>query len=164
MIKRHINYLRYVMRHKAAVWSGGRFVGGIPIWRLLIHDWDKFMPDEWFPYAAAFYAPDGSSQYIESAAMAQAWNAHQKRNRHHWQYWLLTWDRGETTPIPMPEADAREMVADWIGAGKAITGNPDPTEWYEKNKNKMTLHPDTRQLVERLLDDVRGFLTMPIAQ
>jgi hypothetical protein len=147
-MKQHISYLKYVLRHKSAVWRGGRIVGGVPLWHLLIHDWDKFLPGEWLPYVQTFYKPDGSGQYVE----------HQKRNRHHWQYWLLTWDRGETTPLPIPEVDVREMIADWIGAGWVIAGTPDPTDWYEKNKDKMTLHPETRMRVEALLADVRRSL------
>lgn len=153
-MKQHLAYLRYVLRHKYYVWRGGRMVGGVPLWRLLIHDWDKFLPDEWLPYVRTFYKPDGSNQYVESPEFAAAWNRHQKRNRHHWQWWMLTWDRGETTVLPMSETDVREMVADWIGAGWAITGNADPRPWYEQNKGKMQLHDETREKLERLLGEI----------
>lgn len=150
--KQHLAYLRYVFRHKYYVWRGGRIVGGVSWWRLLIHDWDKFLPDEWFPYVRTFYKSDGSSQYVESAEFAAAWNRHQKRNRHHWQWWLLTWDRGETEALPMSESDLREMVADWIGAGWAITGSPDPLPWYIKNREKIILHAISRERLEELLE------------
>ena len=39
--RRHIAYLRYVLRHKYYVWQACRIVGGIPIWRAIFHDWDK---------------------------------------------------------------------------------------------------------------------------
>jgi hypothetical protein len=42
-------------------------------------------------------------------------------------------------------------VADWTEAGRAL-GKPDTHGWYEANKDKMQLHPATRQLVERLLE------------
>lgn len=152
--KRHLTYLRYVLRHKYFVWRGCRIVGGVSLWRAVLHDWDKFLPDEWLPYARTFYAPDGAKQYVESPAFAVAWNRHQKRNRHHWQWWLLTWDRGETEPLPMDDADIREMLADWIGAGWAITGEPDPRPWYEKNREEIQLHPASRGLLEELLQRV----------
>ena len=158
-MKRHFAYLRYVLRHKYYVWRGSRIVGGIALWRVVLHDWDKFLPDEWRPYAEAFYEPDGSSRYQESPAFAAAWNRHQKRNRHHWQFWLLTWDRGETEPLPMPEADVREMLADWIGAGWAITGKPDPSSWYEKNRENIKLHPSSQQLLEMLLGEIPAKMT-----
>lgn len=87
-----------------------------------------------------------------------AWNRHQKRNRHHWQWWLITWDRGETNALPIPEADIREMVADWIGAGWAIVGRPNPLPWYEQNKTKIILHDDSRVTLERLLKEVAAKL------
>ncbi len=149
--KRHLAYLKYVLRHKYYVWRGCRIVGGIPFWRAIVHDWDKFLPDEWRPYAEAFYEPDGRSRYVESPAMADAWNRHQKRNRHHWQFWLLTWDRGETDALPMAEADLREMVADWIGAGWAIANRPDPSPWYQENRDRIILHPASRERLEDLL-------------
>lgn len=152
--KRHLAYLRYVLRHKYYVWRGCRMVGGISLWRAIVHDWDKFLPDEWRAYAETFYAPGGSKRYQESAAFAAAWNRHQKRNRHHWQWWLLTWDRGETEPLPMPEIDIREMLADWIGAGWAITGQPDPRSWYEKNREKIILHTASRKMLEALMETI----------
>ena len=103
---RHWKYLIYVLRHKWFVLQAGRKLG-VPLLTLLLHDWDKFLPDEWLPYACTFYAPNGSSQYKESVGFARAWMLHQHRNRHHWQYWLsadgvplkrtnvLVWDRGE---------------------------------------------------------------------
>ena len=160
-MRRHIAYGRYVLIHKWHVfWACLSY--GVPIWAALFHDLDKFLPDEWFPYARTFYAPDGSKQYIESEAFTLAWNFHQKRNRHHWQFWLITWDRGVTEPLPMPDVYRREMLADWIGAGRAIAaGNgqiwlmTNTCDWYEKNKDKMILHPDTRAWIESELENIK---------
>lgn len=150
-MKRHIKYLQYVLRHKWFVFTAGIKLS-VPLWQLIVHDWHKFLPAEWFPYARTFYAPDGSKykNYVETEAFNYAWNAHQKRGRHHWQAWLLTMDTGTTSPLPMPEKYAREMVADWKGAGKAL-GKPDTVGWYKLNKDKMILHPSTREMVEGLL-------------
>lgn len=147
---RHWNYLRYVLRHKWFVFVVSVRIGA-PLWLALIHDASKFRPSEWLPYARTFYAPDGSNQYKETPAFAQAWNDHQKRNGHHWQRWLITWDRGTTEPLPMPRRYVLEMVADWMGAGRAITGKWEAREWYDKNKATIQLHPETRQMVEAIL-------------
>ena len=53
--------------------------------------------------------------------------------------------------VKMPERYMVEMVADWIGAGIAITGEMEVWEWYKANRNNMTLHPETRNEVEMLL-------------
>lgn len=149
-MKAHWQYLKYVMRHKWFVFLAGCKVG-VPLWRLIIHDWSKFLPCEWSPYVHCFYAPDGSKQYKESAAFARAWRHHQRVNNHHWQYWLLTWDRGAETVLEMTEIAAREMVADWMGAGRAITGKWEASEWYYKNRETIRLNIRTRKLVEELL-------------
>lgn len=149
-MKRHFAYLKYVLRHKWFVCIACRDCG-VSTWRAVIHDWHKFLPSEWGPYARTFYKPDGSKQYVESLEFSLAWNLHQKRGKHHWQHWLITWDRGTTEPLPMKEKYWREMVADWLGAGKAITGRWGAVDWYMKNAKNIQLHPSTRMHVERLL-------------
>lgn len=54
--------------------------------------------------------------------------------------------------LPMPEAAIREMVADWMGAGRTITGTWEASTWYEKHRDDMVLHPETRARVEALLE------------
>jgi len=147
---RHWQYLKYVLRHKLYVFQECMKLR-VPFLMAIFHDWDKFMPDEWLPYARCFYAPDGSKQYQESEAFTLAWNLHQKRNKHHWQFWLITWDRGETEALPMPDLFRREMLADWRGAGRAINGKDDTIGWYTKQRDKMILHPETRAWVETQL-------------
>lgn len=208
-VSSHWQYLKYVVRHKWFVLIAGLQTGA-PLWRLLIHDWSKFLPSEWIPYARYFYGMpkvgdqvtvdciDGfwcratvieqrrdknarykvraSKGYIgedqefwahdfevaglqeASEAFGVAWNAHQKRNPHHWQYWILTMDSGETIPQRMPAHFVREMLADWMGAGRAITGDGSlarTVEWYESNKGRMKLHPRTVADVESLLSQCK---------
>ena len=141
----------------------------------------------------------------------KAWLLHQKRNPHHWQYWLLVNDnssneftlqepgqgyeiylsrnnrplamfdesilftedklkpnycndnafrfaneiRNKLNKYPkildMPLKYRKEMLADWIGAGKAINGFNDVENWYKKNKNNLLLHDDTREWIEEHL-------------
>lgn len=149
-MKRHWQYLKYVLRHKWFVYQEGRKLG-LPRLMLILHDWDKFLPDEWFPYAENFYTPDGNKQYLESEAFTVAWLYHQNRNKHHWQYWMITWDRGETECLPMPDKYRREMLADWRGAGRAITGEDNTADWYMANREKIQLHKDTRAWIEDVL-------------
>jgi len=145
-MRAHWNYFKYVVSHKWFVFLACLDMG-VPLLIALFHDWDKFLPDEWFPYVHTFYAPDGTKQYKESPAFTKAWLLHQNRNKHHWQFWMITWDRGTTECLPMPDVFRREMIADWIGAGKAL-GFPKTWEWYAKNRNNIQLHPDTRIWVD----------------
>ena len=80
-------------------------------------------------------------------AFDYAWLLHQKRGKHHWQWWILPEDDGGIKVLPMPDKYRKEMLADWRGAGKA-QGTPDSYKWYMHNKEKMQLHPDTRKWVE----------------
>jgi hypothetical protein len=84
-------------------------------------------------------------------AFDRAWNHHQKANKHHWQYWVLSFDDGGVESLEMPERYRTEMVADWVGAGLAINGYVDVEGWYAKNRDKMKLHPATRRFVEEEL-------------
>jgi len=150
-MKNHIAYLKYVLKHKWHVLAACPETK-TSLWRGLFHDWTKFLPSEWKDYVYTFYAEDGSKRYKENRGFYYAWNSHQKRNKHHWQYWLLKMDNGTLFPLEMPVKYVNEMLADWIGAGLAITGKRETKQWYERNKNKMILHERTRKYVERFLN------------
>jgi hypothetical protein len=85
------------------------------------------------------------------AAFDRAWLHHQHANPHHWQHWVLREDSGATKVLEMPEPLVRDMVADWMGAGRAITGRWEVHSWYAANREKIFLHPATRDMVELLL-------------
>lgn len=197
----HFRYLSYVLRHKWWVLVAGLRTGA-PLWRLLIHDWSKFLPAEWGGYVRAFYGryqvggdvevdsfegfggpaviigrrprkTEGGARFqirmqdtgmetwvhdFEVAglfemdrAFDRAWLHHQHANPHHWQHWLLRMDSGDELVLPMPEHFLREMVADWAGAGRALTGGWEVGEWYAKNRDRIRLSDETRKRVELLL-------------
>jgi len=156
----HWHYLQYVVRHKWFVlvecWKRGLY------WRGLTHDPSKFLPSEWFPYVRHFYGPkpqpvrDETGYYKPTetgdSAFDLAWLKHQHRNDHHWQWWMLTKDdTGQPKCLPMSPAARLEMLCDWKGAGRAQGYGDNTLPWYEKNKERMQLHPDTRTWVERQL-------------
>lgn len=163
-MRAHWQYAKYVARHKWFV-----FVAGLrtraPIWRLLIHDWSKLTPSEWGPYVQQFYNPDGSKRDVrrkdggydlaeQPYEFQRAWLGHQRRNKHHWQAWVLLGDNGQRIAIAMPRKYVHEMVADWMGAGRAITGRWEVRPWYEKNRDLMVLHDESRSAVEALIAKV----------
>ena len=147
----YLNYLKYVLLHKYFVLIAG-FRLKVPFAQLILHDLSKLTKAEWSAYARCFYSKSGSKQYEPAAEFTAACNSHQKRNKHHFQYWVLIGDDGSVSPLPMPEKYVREMVADWMGAGRAITGTWEAKEWYLKNKDHMMLHPFTRAQAEMLLE------------
>lgn len=143
----HLRYLKNLLKHKWFVFVAGRKTG-VSLWRLLVHDYSKFSRAEWGPYVRRFGM--GRAGQMDKAADPEeflaAFRHHWKRNPHHWEYWV---EKGVAKL--MPEEYIREMVADWMGAGRAYTGRWEVREWYEKNRGRMNLHPGTRAWVEALL-------------
>lgn len=151
-LRMHRKYGSYVLRHKWFVFRAGLRTGA-PLWRLVIHDWSKMSRGEWGPYVRSFYGPQPRTDEVK-LAFDQAWLHHQHRNPHHWQHWLLREDNGGLKTLEIPEGFVREMVADWMGAGRAITGKWEVGSWYSKNQEKIELHPSSRALVERIIQGV----------
>jgi len=168
---KYLKYLKYVVRHKWFVMIEC-FKRGL-YWRGIKHDFSKLLPSEFLPYANFFYgerqsdikkARDESGYYKPTDTGDKnfdfAWLLHQKRNDHHWQWWVLPEDGGGLKILTMSNKAILEMVCDWIGAGKA-QGNISPKDkpllecqkWYEKNKKKIQFSPETKELVENLLYD-----------
>lgn len=216
-MKKHFQYLNYVLRHKWFVFLAGIKIGA-SLWRLLLHDLSKFRPSEWSAYVNYFYGDKTDLETDRKAAFDRAWLYHQRRNPHHWQYWVLMEDNPGGThrpnkcdgdinsidvrvmdgpevdsgvvcsvPIPsgmdgykaidmahfsaqticcalnggikvirMPPRYVKEMVADWAGAGRAITGKWEAKKWYDENWDRMLLDNTVRFEVSQLLDKVEG--------
>jgi len=159
-----LKYLSYLLRHK---WFVLRecFHRGL-YWQGIVHDMSKFLPSEFFPYVKFFYGKDSKQKSRESRYQSindagryfqRAWQNHLMRNSHHWQNWINIQDVGVRVVLEMPRKYAKEMVCDWIGAGRAQGYyNPErPLEevnnWYSKNKNRIIIHSETRQYVQWLL-------------
>ncbi len=187
---KYLKYLKVLLRHKWFTLQECRALG--IFWLGIIHDWSKFLPSEWGPYAEWFhgerivyhhlkglkrgdflagYGRDGEPQdlivvsydsdskrleclpWSAKEAFDAAWNHHQKSNKHHWQFYLLTQDDDPDLVLPMPDRYRREMLADWRGASRAYTSSDNTREWYLKRRDKMIkrLHPETRAWIEDFL-------------
>lgn len=169
-MKKHLLYLRYIVIHKWFVFLACKRRG--IIWRGIIHDWSKFLPSEWFPYVESFYGRGaelrakrkraGSLSHEEEreldriqVAFDHAWLLHQHRNPHHWQHWLLREDNGGVKILEMPFPLRDEMLADWEGAGRAITGRlGDSPAWYARNRSNINL----ARLTRAYIDDSLGYV------
>lgn len=161
----HWKYLRYLVSHKWYVakecWKIGIY------WHAISHDMSKFRPSEWGPYARYFYGqwPPMVDAYRQcpgypykwtkegiDEAFDQAWLLHQKRNKHHWQYYVLLGDSDPIKALRMPDSVVKQMACDWEGASKAIRG-PDAKsrDYYGRVRDKTTLHAESRRLFEQLI-------------
>lgn len=165
----HYKYFRYLFLHKWYVFISGLKVKA-PLWNLIIHDWSKFLPSEWFPYMNYFYGNlyndeemkkcervlgycnPKYSEFYWKKQFDIAWSKHIHRSPHHFQHWILHEDSGAIKILDIPDGILREMISDWAGAGKAITGRWEVKEWYYKNKENIKLSENTRRKVEELLE------------
>jgi len=148
---KHLKYLKYLVHHK--FWVMAACLPTPSLWwrGIIVHDLSKLRPSEWAAYAESFY---GSRQNAEvQAAFDLAWLHHQKRNDHHWQWWVLREEDGGEKVLPMSTGAREEMLRDWCGASLAqgYGGWEAVQVWYEKNQTKMQLHPSTRQAVVAFL-------------
>lgn len=136
--------------HKWFVFVAGLRTGA-PLWLLFIHDWSKFTPAE-----APHYGRQLFGTKDDPIGFSKACLHHQNLNPHHWEYWIprIEDDRGgfrDGDPLPMPEKYVREMVADWMGAGRVYEGEWPKScnnwPWFEHNFPMLKLHPETAEMV-----------------
>lgn len=108
---------------------------GIP-WRGFKHDMSKFSPVEFWESVRYW---DGKSSPIPRAKLDKgyslAWQHHKGHNTHHYEYWVDWLDKGGI-PIKMPWYDLLELVADWLGAGRAYQGK----DFTLKGEYEFVLH------------------------
>lgn len=158
VISHHFRYLRVVLRHKWYVFLAGRKLQ-VPFWQLVIHDLSKFGRHEWPAYVERFGSGRAGrmDKSEDTQAFRDAWEHHWTHNKHHWEF-ACVWEDGHfgtraIAAIEMPEHYAREMVADWNGASRVYSGKADCSEWYAAHRDKIVLHPATREFVEGLMND-----------
>lgn len=133
----NFRYFAHLLRHKWRVMVIGRRLG-VPVWQLVVHDWSKFTPSEWEPYATRFeYGTEDERWYRASLA-------HIHRNPHHWEHWIHVDAGGQTHAVEIPERFAREMLVDWIAASQ----DNDVRVWYAQRRDLIVLHLATRELID----------------
>lgn len=160
-----LRFLHATIVHKWHVYHAGRRLG-VGRWQLLIHDLSKFRPREFVPYGKFFYSRPGAD-WLKAVTdqqykphMLAGWLSHIQRNPHHWQHWCLingasvVASRGTSVAVnpidalPMPRKYVFEMVADWMGAGRAYQGEYPKSiaewKWWQDNKDQIVLHEISR--------------------
>lgn len=156
MKNHHLEYLNVVLRHKWFVLLAG-IRCRVPLWRLIIHDWQKFTPIEWRANVVRFgeYAQIKAENLPQGAKTlwSRGLHHHYARGPHHSQYWLLRDPDGFCRAIEMPEVYVREMVADWLAAGRTYHGEWDITDWLNSNFPEC-MHVATKVLAISILVDI----------
>ncbi len=124
----------------------------------LLHDLSKYSPTEFrtgIRYYQGFKSPNSAER--DEVGYSAAWLHHKGRNKHHFEYWIDIRGKGDPTLVgmPMPKRYVVEMFCDRIAACKVYLKDSytdsSPLEYYEKNIHMVTMHPDTRALLVRML-------------
>lgn len=141
-------YFKYIIGHK---WNVGIecIKTGLYL-HAITHDLSKFLPSEFIPYAKFFFSKNRAKGYKQSDEndpnFQAGWNRHQKRNKHHWNYWVSVTRKDEIIPIPMPEKYVKQMICDWRGMSRKFGGTT--IDYFISNREKMILHEETIKIID----------------
>ncbi|MCC8028670.1 MAG: DUF5662 family protein [Lachnospiraceae bacterium] len=125
----------------------------------LLHDLSKYSPAE-FRVGVKYYRGTMSPNNAErkDKGYTSAWLHHKGRNKHHLEYWIDYSSKGSESPLEgmrMPDKYVVEMFIDRMSASKNYQKEKytdrSALEYYEKGRARHILHPEVRELLERLL-------------
>ena len=124
----------------------------------LTHDLSKYSPAEFWT-GARYYQGGRSPNDAErrEKGYSLAWLHHKGRNRHHLEYWIdYAPDGGHAMAgMRMPDRYVVEMFCDRMAASKTYRGalysDRDAYDYYMRSQGHYILHPEVRELLERLL-------------
>lgn len=156
--------LKSLLIHKWHVLKMGLIIGNIPLWRLLIHDWSKFMLIEFIGYARYKFGNGTKKEW------SAGWLHHLHHNPHHPEHYLLSWHGNPdfyfgigkdiaryVSVLPMPEVFVREMLADMHATGYEINGFYNISQWLNSNGSKIIFHPDTIIILDKIMVEMGYF-------
>lgn len=151
-------HLTTILRHKKMV-RRYCFRAGL-YWQGLSHDWSKYHPVEFWNgvryYQGGKRSPNNAEK--EDKGYTAAWLHHKGRNKHHYEYWIdLPPDLSKGLQgMPMPARYVVEMFCDRMAASRNYNlesyDDSFPLKYYEKNKGHYLMHPQTSELLEKLLN------------
>lgn len=122
----------------------------------LLHDLSSYNPQEFFPFANWLYGKNGKTKFKELVdnestdvpmkvrenfqKFMNALQKHYQNNKHHWNY-----------NREMTREEVIEMIVDWeANCREHRAGNA--RNYYIKNYNKICISPETRVIVEDILE------------
>ena len=161
-----IEYDNYLEQHRSNVYKGYDWirhnlpnllvdVDGFYMQTNMYHDRSKNDIEEYYAYDQYFYGGKRTKEIKENFNIA--WLHHIHNNPHHWQHWVLVNDDPEegTVAIRIPYRYVVEMICDWWAFSWSKDNLYEIFDWYDKHKEYMILHEDTRELVEEILNNIK---------
>lgn len=164
-----IAYDEYLIEHRGNVRKGLDWIkhnlpdllsGFEPFYRQIKwhHDVSKDDPEEYNAYDNYFYGGQRTKEIEEE--FNRAWLHHIHHNPHHWQYWVLVNDEPEEGMIALriPYRYVIEMICDWWSFSWRSGNLYEVFDWYDKHKDHMKLHKDSKDLIEEILGQIKAKL------
>ena len=155
MIPQAWHHFRLITRHRHKVIAHCKKAG--ILWQGLRHDLSKYSPTEFFA-GVRYYQGNRSPNEKEREALGYslAWMHHKGRNRHHFEYWTdYNPKTKQVCPVKMPVRFVAEMFCDRVAASKIYNGkdykDSDPYTYFLRIKGKHRMHPNTEELLNKLL-------------
>jgi len=126
----------------------------------IMHDLSKYSPSEFIPgvkyYQDGHRSPNNAQR--EDEGVSKAWLHHKGRNKHHFEYWIDYDVDGENAVLAgmkMPVKYVAEMFCDRIAASRIYNKekykDSDPLDYYLKGLGHYIMHPQTDELLHKLL-------------
>lgn len=156
VMQRFFGHLHTINKHKRMVMKHCFKLGLYK--RGLLHDLSKYSPTEFFvgvKYFRGDVSPNNVQREVEG--VASAWLHHKGRNKHHYEYWIDYKKDAECelAGMKMPLPYVLEMFCDRVAASKVYNKEKytqrDPLTYYKRGEGKYLMHPETVELLERLL-------------
>lgn len=115
--------------------------------RIKVHDLSKYSEEEFNAYRK-YYHPINKKEKEESKEeFEKAWKHHLDNNDHHWQSRQSYTELTEEVTLAI-----LENVCDWLAMGYKF--NNRPIQYYNKNKENITLPKEQIELLERIINDL----------
>ena len=158
-MNRALEHFKTITRHRHAVirncMKAGIFFQGLK------HDLSKYSPSEFIPSVLHYQGTRSPNEgEREDYGFSYAWMHHKGRNKHHFEYWT-DYDpvTRKMSPVKMPVRYVKEMFCDRVAASKIYVGDNyndgSPLAYFMKAKATRVIHPETSDLLEKLLTMLR---------
>lgn len=129
----------------------------------LMHDMSKYGPTEFIPgckYYVGYMSPNNFER--QEKGYSSAWLHHKGKNKHHLEYWI-DYSQGDSSGegkglqgMKMPIKYVVEMFVDRVCASKNYQkdkySDASALVYYNRSKDHYLLHPDTKALLEYMLE------------
>ena len=157
-MNKFFGHLKTILIHKHLVF---KFCcrAGIPL-QGLTHDLSKFSPVEFIPsvrYYKGTSSPIGAER--REKGYSSAWLHHKAHNMHHWEYWVEFRDDGTEYYVKMPINHLKEMLCDWLSAGKTYNRkswqSDYPLNYFLSHEAYYKLNPETKAFALKVLNMIK---------